>query len=245
MKRSALFFFAVAAGAALLTTAMPASALQIYVDQTASYRYINATGPDLPVPANWFSVGFDDSTWNTGNGPFSSNATSSTILNQANVNAPFAPGPTQPTPASFTQWDINHDPLLRTTFSLAAPTALTIWIAVDNGVGVLGSGAAGLYVNGVQTTQSVNAEGNAFRWESVFNIPAQYTFAGANLIALQLEDHGGLTGFDMVVTAASPDTSIPPFTTNPPPTVPEASSWATIMAGLGLLAAIARRRIAA
>jgi len=69
--------------------------------------------------------------------------------------------------------------------------------AVDDGVGLLGSSLAGLYVNGVQTTQSVNAEGNAFRWETVFNIPAQYTFAGSHLIALQLKDHGRLTGFDM------------------------------------------------
>ena len=121
----------------------------------------------------------------------------------------------------------------------AAPTSLTVWIAVDNGVGLLGNSLAGLYVNGVQTTQSVNAEGNAFRWETVFNIPAQYTFAGSNLIALQLEDHGGLTGFDMMVTAQSGDPSIPPFTTNP---IPEASSWVTLMAGLGVLAIVGRRR---
>jgi hypothetical protein len=37
----------------------------------------------------------------------------------------------------------------------------------------------------------------------------------------------------MMVTAQSGDPSIPPFTTNP---VPEASSWVTLMAGLGMLA---------
>jgi PEP-CTERM motif len=221
----------------------PVSAVTIVLDQTATYRYINATGTPLPIPANWFAVGFDDSSWNVGNGPFSSGATAGTILDQGNVNAPFAPGPTQPIPTTFTQWDVNQDPLLRTTFSLAAPTALTIWIAVDNGIGVLGSTAvAGLYVNGVQTTNAVNAEGAAFRWEVAFNVPSQYTFSGANLIALQLEDHGVSTGFDMMVTTQSSDPTIPPFTTNPPPAVPEPASWAMLLVGLACVGSFAARR---
>lgn len=219
-----------------------ASALQIYVDQTATYHYINATGPDVPVHGAWFAPGFDDSSWKVGNGPFSSSPTSSTILDQGNVNAPFAPGPTQPTPATFTQWDVNHDPMLRTTFQLSKPTDLSVWIAIDNGLGIQGSQVAGLYVNGVQTTNAVNAEGNAFRWEVAFNIPKAYTVAGNNLIALQLEDHGGLAGFDMMVTGQAADSTLPPFTTNPPPAIPEAQSWVAMMAGLGLAGMLALRR---
>lgn len=225
-----------------LGIAASASALQIYVDQTATYHYINATGPDIPVHGSWFAPGFDDSSWNVGNGPFSSGATSSTILDTGNVNAPFAPGPTQATPATFTQWDINHDAMLRTTFQLAKPTDLSVWIAIDNGLGILGTPVAGLYVNGVQTTNAVNAEGHAFRWEVAFNIPKAYTVAGNNLIALQLEDHGGSTGFDMMVTAQAADSTLPPFTTNPPPAIPEAQTWLGLAAGLGVVGLLGRRR---
>jgi len=76
----------------------------------------------------------------------------------------------------------------------------------------------------------------------VFNVPSQYTFAGTNLIALQLEDHGVATGFDMMVTSQSSDPSIPPFTTNPPPAVPEPASWCMLLAGLGGVASFAMRR---
>jgi len=243
MERTIATTIATVVGTLVFGVATPVSALMIVVDQTATYRYINATGTPLPTPANWFAVGFDDSSWLSGNGPFSSGSTAGTITDQGNVNAPFAPGATQPVPTTFTQWDVNQDPFLRTTFNLAAPTDLTIWIAVDNGIGVLGSSAvAGLYVNGVQTTNAVNAEGAAFRWEVVFNVPSQYTFAGTNLIALQLEDHGVATGFDMMVTSQSSDPNIPPFTTNPPPAVPEPASWCMLLAGLGGVASFATRR---
>lgn len=242
MQRALAKTIAVVAGMFVLGVTAPASALTTVVDQTATYRYINATGTPLATPVNWFAVGFDDSSWNVGNGPFSSGSTAGTILDQGNVNAPFAPGATQPVPATFTQWDVNEDPFLRTTFNLATPTDLTIWIAVDNGIGVLGTTVAGLYVNGVQTTNAVNAEGAAFRWEIAFNVPAQYTFAGTNLIALQLEDHGVATGFDMMVTTQSSDSTIPPFTTNPPPAVPEPASWAMLLVGLASVGSFTARR---
>jgi len=205
-----------------------AQALTIYVDQTATYRYVNATSATNigAVPANWFSVGFDDSSWASGNGPFSNTATSSTIFNQGNVNGPFSPNATQPIPSTFTQWNVNADPYLRTYFTLSAPTALTVWIAVDNGVN-------SLYLNGVLATGNINAEGNAFRWESVFDIPAAYTFAGTNVLALQLEDHGGLTGFDLMVTADD-SAQNPVFTTNPPPTPPAGAPEPASFALLGL-----------
>ena len=243
MQRALAKTVVTVAGMVVLGVTAPASALTTILDQTATYRYINATGTPLPTPANWFAVSFDDSSWNVGTGPFSSGSTAGTILDQGNVNAPFAPGATQPVPTTFTQWDVNQDPLLRTTFNLTVPTDLTIWIAVDNGIGVLGSTAvAGLYVNGVQTTNAVNAEGAAFRWEVAFNVPSQYTFAGTNLIALQLEDHGVSTGFDMMVTTQSSDSTIPPFTTNPPPAVPEPASWIMLLVGLASVGSFTARR---
>jgi hypothetical protein len=220
------------AAAALLASIGAADAtptLTFYVDQTATYRYCgaNASSQSCTVPSNWYAYDFDDSGWATGNGPFSSGATSGTIFNNGNQNAPWAPDSAPPVPTTFTQWNVNADPYLRTYFTLDAPTALTVWIAVDNGIN-------SLYLNGVLSTGFINAEGAAFRWETVFDIPAEYTYAGMNVIALQLEDHGGATGFDMVVTS-NDAVGNPIFTTNPPPpalAVPAPESIALLGFGL-------------
>jgi hypothetical protein len=228
----------------------------IYVDQNATYRYINATSAtEQGSPgSSWFAFGFNDSSWSTGMGTFSNTTPTATILDQGNVGLPFG-GSAQPLPAGFTQWDVNFAPFLRTDFTLSAPTNLTIWIAIDNGIGTHasdprnGTGAdTGMYINGVHSTNIglVNAEGNAFRWENVFNIPAAYTFAGKNVFALQLEDHGGLTGFDMMITSQVGNDN-PLFTTAPPPPpptpgVPEPLTLALFGAGLAGSIAIRRRR---
>ena len=234
MRRNA--FRLIVSFAVLFLWSSAAHALTIYVDQNANYRYVNATAVTNigAVPSDWFTSGFNDSSWSVGNGPFSNTTTSSTIFDQGNANGPFAPGPTQPIPSTFTMWEVNADPYLRTSFTLSAPTALTVWIGVDNGIN-------SLYLNGVLATAGVNAEGNAFRWESVFDVPAVYTVSGLNVLALQLEDHGGLTGFDMMVTAD--DAAInPPITTNSPPTsVPEPATFLLLASGVASLAAFRRK----
>lgn len=249
--------FGIALGAAAFAaTASPALAVPtIYVDQNASYRYVDATtATSIGSPgSSWFTVGFNDSSWFTGNGTFDNTTPTSTIFDLGNAGLPFG-GAAQPLPGAFTQWDVGFAPFLRTHFTLSAPTALTVWIAVDNGIGTLasdsrnGTGAnTGMYINGVYSTNVglVNAEGNAFRWENVFNIPSNYTFAGDNLFALQLEDHGGLTGFDMMITSQVGDAN-PLFTSLPPPTppgpigVPEPLTLSLF--GAGLVGSIAIRR---
>ncbi|MCA9323356.1 MAG: hypothetical protein KDB53_21640, partial [Planctomycetes bacterium] len=179
-------------------------ALAIYLSEDATYRYVNASAAtSIPsVPSDWADFGFDDSAWHVGQGAFGSSFGGSL----GNTTGPQTPN--APTFTGSTPWSTNWDPYLRTTFTLAAPTNLTIWIAVDNGIN-------SIHLNGVQATATFNAEGTANRWEHVLDVPAAYTQTGTNVIALQAEDHGGGTGFAMVVT--EDDLAIhTQFTTNSP-----------------------------
>lgn len=65
-------------------------------------------------------------------------------------------------------------------------------LGVDNGYT--------LFVNG-NLLSSANAEGYTSRWEYGGNFAA-LLHSGSNIIAVALEDHGGLTAFDMQITAA-------------------------------------------
>jgi MYXO-CTERM domain-containing protein len=238
----------VLSAAAALLASGETSALTVYVDQDATYRYVNASSATCvyanlscggaALPADWFAYDFDDSGWFGGQAPFATSA--SAIVNGGNVNGPFAPGLTQPLPAPGVFWQSPYDPFLRLEFNLPAPTALTIWLAVDNGT-------FGMYLNGVQATAPVNLEGQAVRWEHVFDVAAPFTFAGRNEFAVQLEDHGGATGFVLMITGDDAATN-PVFTNNtpppPPPTVTTPEPLGAGLFGLGLvgLAALRRRR---
>lgn len=104
-------------------------------------------------------------------------------------------------------------------------TDITVWLAVDNGIN-------SMYLNGVQSTGTTNAEGAAHRWEHVFDIAAEYTVVGTNVLALQLEDHGGATAFSLVVSGDDAAEN-PVFTTNTPIPAP-GIVWIMGMALIGL-----------
>jgi len=207
--------------------------LVIFLPENATYRYVNATAATTvsSVPANWYEPAFDDSTWFSGAGSFGHSI----------FDLPNARGPQTPDVPGFsvrTPWHVNHDPYLRTSFSLPHPMDLTLWLAVDNGI-------EGAYLNGVQATAAVNAEGNAYRWEHVFDIPAAYTFAGMNTLALQLEDHGVVTGFALVITENDLAAN-PVFSNNPPPAAvpePHAGWLVAVVVPLWVAAQGFRRRL--
>ncbi len=190
---------------ALSTLCAPAAAqtLTTYLPENAVYRYVNATAAtDIgSVPPTWFLESFDDSAWFVGAGAFGTGF---------GPDAANAHGPGTPDAAQFpggTAWSANRDPYLRARFTLPAAVPLTIWFAVDNGV-------QNIALNGIQTTISFNAEGDARRWEHVVDVPAAFVRPGENLISLQLEDHGALTGFAMVITSDDPLIQ-PPFSVDP------------------------------
>lgn len=229
---------AAAAVAFTLLASPSANALNIFVDQNASWQYINATSATTQsVDSNWFAYNYDDSGWFTGPAPFSSGATSGTFGGDfGNVNGPYDPGTAPGIPTAFTQWDTNFDPYARVEFELTEQTDLTIWMAVDNGI-------ESMYLNGVEATAATNAEGAAFRWEHVFDISSEFTVAGRNVLALQLEDHGGETAFTLVVSGDD-EAENPVFTTNPAVQISEPGMVAILgfaLAGLGISRRRARR----
>jgi hypothetical protein len=78
-----------------------------------------------------------------------------------------------------------------------------------------------LYLN-ENLVASDNAEGFTFRWEYSGGVPAGFLLPGLNVVAVALEDPGGLTAFDMQLTGRLT------------PVIPEAGN---VLAGLALAGA--------
>lgn len=95
-----------------------------------------------------------------------------------------------------TSWPANsvfgYDLWVRRSVNLTGfnPSSALWNLGVDNGFA--------LYANGALVAAH-NAEGYTYRWEYSGNFPGGLN-PGLNVIALQLEDHGGLTAFDMEIT---------------------------------------------
>jgi len=118
-----------------------------------------------------------------------------------------------------TYWPVNDLAWVRkgVDFSGFDITTAAWNLGVDNGYA--------LYVNG-SLVAADNAEGYTYRWEYNGTF-GSLLHPGTNIIAVALEDHGGLTAFDMQITAAP---------------VPEPETYALLLAGLGIVGFIARRR---
>lgn len=155
-----------------------------YISHGSTFKYVNtqqSTSADaLGIDTTDFTQpGYDDSAWLTGAAPFGNVSSGDFGYN--------------------TYWQENFDPLLRKSITLANPVTMTVNLGADNGFG--------FYVNGALIT-GANAEGYTNRWEYTFSVDASHFVAGNNVIALALEDHGGLTAFDMQMLGP-PSTNVP------------------------------------
>jgi len=93
-----------------------------------------------------------------------------------------------------TYWAVNTDLALQTDIDVTGSLLgdLTLNVASDNGFV--------LFVNGKEVVKS-KAEGWTYNWEYNFNVSSSYFNTGTNVISVFAEDHGGLTYFDMELTA--------------------------------------------
>ena len=84
---------------------------------------------------------------------------------------------------------------VRTTIDLTSYNLATIrWdLGVDNGFK--------LYANGALVS-AANGEGYTYRWEYSGDFSSVSLNSGINVFAVALEDHGGLTAFDMQITGS-------------------------------------------
>lgn len=96
----------------------------------------------------------------------------------------------------LTYWPENSFLYLRKQIDLSdfAIETLNWYLGVDNGYK--------LFVNGNLVSEAY-ADGYTFRWEYSGTINPVYLTNGINIIAIECEDRGGLTAFDMMLTGQS------------------------------------------
>ena len=185
----------------LILGAVTHAAVLLAPGSTWEYTFTDPTGD-----STWNTTTGVGGTWSSGPAPF------------GNSGGDFAPGTVWP--ASGSPGD---DLWVRTNLDLTGIDLGSVnWdLGVDNGYK--------LYINGVLVS-SDNAEGFTFRWEYSGAFVSGDLLSGLNVIAVALEDHGGLTAFDMQVTGE----------TEPEQIVPEPSTSALLLAGLALVARLKR-----
>jgi hypothetical protein len=161
--------------------------------------------PILPVGATWnytFTDPTSDPTWNTTTGVGGIWASGPAPF--GNCSPAACAGFTRDFDANTT-WPadntggFNDDLWVRTAVTLPAVQLQSLhWnLGADNGFK--------LYVNGFLLA-SENAEEYTFRWEYSGTVPHQILGPGPQVIAVALDDHGGLTAFDMeIVGTATPE----------------------------------------
>jgi VPDSG-CTERM motif len=138
----------------------------------ASWEYQFGVQPNT----SWTTV---SGGWTVGNAPF------------GNVSSgDFGYNTYWPADSVFADYELS----VRTTVNLTGFDLNTLHydLGVDNGYN--------LYVNG-NLVSGDNAGGYTFRWEYSGAIPAGYLLPGNNIIAVSLDDYGGLTAFDLQLTA--------------------------------------------
>jgi opacity protein-like surface antigen len=170
------------------------------------------------APAAGWQVGADAGSWNTGLAPFSNCGP----IGGQNCSGYDPAGHFN----AGTQWNADgsdgNDLWVRKSVDLAGFDLDSFnWsLGVDNGFS--------LFINGTLVA-SANAEGFTSRWEYNGAVSPALLNAGNNWIAVALEDHGGLTAFDMQLTGNAV-------------AVPEPETYALMLAGLGVVGFVARRR---
>jgi hypothetical protein len=191
----------------LVIGATPASAsIVLATGSTWEYTFVNPTGD-----SSWNNT---TGGWTTGLAPFGNNlgGYSSDPSGNFDYNTLWA--------ADGSDGD---DLWVRTAVDFTGFDLSTAkWnLGVDNGFK--------LYLNGFLIA-SGNGEGYTWQWEYSGNF-STYVIPGVNIVAVALEDHGGLTAFDMQITA----TAIPEPTT--------IIIW-SLLGGLGLVFAWRKRKAA-